>query len=574
MIKLLIGVIFVGFYLSCPLSAQDVIVKIDPTQIHLNPSETCTLDICIENSPNLGAFEFFIEYNSDIVHADTALIGDFLGSTGRTLFPVPWPADNNSNPGCIRYGSATLNPAGAPRGPSGSGVMAQVVFTAQNTGHTDLELTKVELQDDTDNSNSVPVDEIRNGRITVNSGTGGNWASLSSGTTECLRYVHAVSRQNVWIFGSRCILKTTDGGETWDNYAENMDTLFFLGGCAVDELIAFASGYRSGWNKCVLYRTDDGGQSWSPVYDEHGQWTSFVVMTDENNGYFYGDAIGDTWLVRKTTDGGLNWQTCETAPSSHEENEYGNFSSYFHDKHNFLCFCSHAGWLYQSTDLGETWSSVPVLDTPPLNTVASNSVETIIVATQDGRIAHSSDNGDNWSEIPMPAEGWVYRLNYFDKNFYALIGNTIYSSPDGNSWNLETICSKGNLRSIDYIKTDNGFYAWAVGDSGAILKLNSAETFVNFDQAKMTPANTILSPNYPNPFNAGTTISYSLKGQTHVKLIIYNASGQIVNFLVDTMQEAGLHTTTWDASGYPSGIYFIELETEQIRNVQKCLLLK
>jgi|WetSurMetagenome_2_1015567.scaffolds.fasta_scaffold54778_2 hypothetical protein len=85
--------------------------------------------------------------------------------------------------------------------------------------------------------------------------------------------------------------------------------------------------------------------------------------------------------------------------------------------------------------------------------------------------------------------------------------------------------------------------------------------------------NSTLS-NYPNPFNAQTTISYSLPQTEPVKLSIYNLLGQKVATLLDAPQTAGEHTLIWNASPFPSGIYFARLEIGNQAQTIKVVLLK
>ena len=62
--------------------------------------------------------------------------------------------------------------------------------------------------------------------------------------------------------------------------------------------------------------------------------------------------------------------------------------------------------------------------------------------------------------------------------------------------------------------------------------------------------------NYPNPFNPNTTISYTLKNATHVRLTVYDRIGREVETLVDDSQSVGTHTVEFNGSELPSGIYF------------------
>jgi type IX secretion system substrate protein len=89
--------------------------------------------------------------------------------------------------------------------------------------------------------------------------------------------------------------------------------------------------------------------------------------------------------------------------------------------------------------------------------------------------------------------------------------------------------------------------------------------------AGQLPTMTILSTNYPNPFNPETTISFSIKENEKGVLSIYNLRGQRImkeNF------EAGNHQYHWNAEGLASGMYFYRLSSPTMNITKKMLLMK
>lgn len=84
-------------------------------------------------------------------------------------------------------------------------------------------------------------------------------------------------------------------------------------------------------------------------------------------------------------------------------------------------------------------------------------------------------------------------------------------------------------------------------------------------EASLAPTEFQLSQNYPNPFNPSTTIQYSLPSPSIVRLTIFNALGQRVEDLVNTVQDAGYRSAVWNTS-IASGIYFYQLEATSVQD--------
>lgn len=83
-----------------------------------------------------------------------------------------------------------------------------------------------------------------------------------------------------------------------------------------------------------------------------------------------------------------------------------------------------------------------------------------------------------------------------------------------------------------------------------------------------------LYPNYPNPFNPSTTISFSLPTSQFVQIIIYNTLGQQVAEIGNQIYSAGLNEVNFNANELASGVYIISLEANTMRLSQKIALMK
>lgn len=96
---------------------------------------------------------------------------------------------------------------------------------------------------------------------------------------------------------------------------------------------------------------------------------------------------------------------------------------------------------------------------------------------------------------------------------------------------------------------------------------------------ELYPNTTVLYPNYPNPFNPETKITFRIPSKQQVSLIIYDILGRYVNSLVNEVKTEGYHSVSWDGKDYrgqaaPSGVYFYYLQTEKYIRARKAVLIK
>ncbi len=83
-----------------------------------------------------------------------------------------------------------------------------------------------------------------------------------------------------------------------------------------------------------------------------------------------------------------------------------------------------------------------------------------------------------------------------------------------------------------------------------------------------------LEQNYPNPFNPTTNIRFSIPKAAKTSLSIYNILGQKVATLFNKKLSAGTHTYKFDASNLTSGIYFYKLQSGNLVETKKLMLMK
>ncbi len=80
--------------------------------------------------------------------------------------------------------------------------------------------------------------------------------------------------------------------------------------------------------------------------------------------------------------------------------------------------------------------------------------------------------------------------------------------------------------------------------------------------------------NFPNPTKNSTTILYSLNKNSHVRISIYNIKGQLVNTLVETTKPKGEYSVFYNTKELNSGVYFYKLQTEDMSEIKKMIVIK
>ena len=128
-------------------------VRIEPADLVVDLNETFVVQVMIEESNDLGAFQFDLTYDPSIVQVTKAVLGDFLGSTGRSMVPIG-PEVNNAE-GRVTLGAISL---GSAAGPSGTGVLVTITCIAHGEGSTALELQEVQVLDTAVSAQRVTVE--------------------------------------------------------------------------------------------------------------------------------------------------------------------------------------------------------------------------------------------------------------------------------------------------------------------------------------------------------------------------------------------------------------------------------
>lgn len=148
--------------------------------------------------------------------------------------------------------------------------------------------------------------------------------------------------------------------------------------------------------------------------------------------------------------------------------------------------------------------------------------------------------------------------------------NSLEGFLTGNPMSFRVWQSSEDLEEVAAVNLLDGNGQFGVGPYSSIeIQPTSLDL-----EAGLAPACFALAQNYPNPFNPVTSISFTLSEPGRVKGHIINMMGQEMEVLVDQLLPGGDHKLVWDASEFPTGIYFFKLDSGTQVEVIKMTLLR
>ena len=321
--------------------------------------------------------------------------------------------------------------------------------------------------------------------------------------------------------------KTIDGGENWESNSINLGNLN-LGISmihAISDEIAWVVAYPTAANQIGgIYKTNDGGITWSRQdsanYNTSSSFANVVYFWDENTGFAQGDPINGEFELYVTSNGGENWQI---VPGNSIPNPLGGEYGYTRQIEvvdDNIWFTTNNGRIYHSIDKGNNWSvyQSPINDFGSAEVSGSISFSDSlngIIIDNNGNVFRSFDSGYSWSQITITGPVYTSGLCFIENT------NTVFTTGGGSSFSTDGGYSWTPIDTAPHLFVDfyNEELGWSGGwtqvtgtvSSGGVWKWEDFSLEINIPEDEL---NSIKY--FPNPTDGLLNILYEGEIQTIV----------------------------------------------------------
>ncbi len=310
-----------------------------------------------------------------------------------------------------------------------------------------------------------------NGTIIHTTNGGTNWTAQTSGITNHLFDVYFIDANNGFAVGEfGRVLKTTNGGTTWTMHGApfNSGNQGFYGIHFTSNLIGYIAGYNYDIGQAAIYKTTDGGSSWSLNYSSAVDYLVDIHFGDINTGYALPEANNGGKFL-KTTNSGTSW----TLSTFSANTQHVGQSVFFTD--------ANTGWIAGINYTGSL-----------------------------GLVYKTTNGGSSWvNQLSGSIPGFL-SIRFFDANIGWVVGNNgaiYYTANGGTNWTLQPSGITGS--SINDISIFNATTAWACGDGGKITKYTCTPSSITLGVSPTVCRGTV-SASLPYTATTGTPDTYSI----------------------------------------------------------------
>jgi len=316
-----------------------------------------------------------------------------------------------------------------------------------------------------------------------------SWTMQTSGVSVRLRGVSAVSESVAWASGAGAtVLRTSDGGTTWQKLNVTDEALDFRDVDAVDAQTAYILSIGPG-PLSRIYKTTDAGKTWQLQFKNEDPKAFLDAMTfwDANHGIAFGDSVDLKFYVLITADGGRTWSR---VPATNLPPAQGNEGAFAASGTNIALFGKTHAWIgtgaaaksrvLRTSDSGRTWkiADTPLASGPSAGifSIAFRDEKHGVIAGGDYQkekeavenLAVTNDGGVTWTLV-KGLSGFRSVVAYVPgtKTLIALgPAGGDYSTDDGHSW---TALTGPGFDTFSFAPGKPS--GWGAGNKGAIGRL-------------------------------------------------------------------------------------------------------
>ncbi|MEN8005743.1 MAG: PKD domain-containing protein [Candidatus Krumholzibacteriota bacterium] len=239
---------------------------------------------------------------------------------------------------------------------------------------------------------------------------------------------------------------------------------------------------------------------------------------------------------------------------------------------------------YTYTAAGSYNVSLTVANGDGSDTLTRNGYITVTEPGSGGSTMYVSDIAVS-RKVAGPNNTGLCSVTIVDDGGAPAAGATVTVSYDGpNSGTLSSLTGSTGVASFSTpkLKNPSGEWCFEVTDvTHASLTYDPASNVTTRScesgdvyRRGLPATGAVQLANHPNPFNPTTVFQFVLPHEGYTALRVYDARGRLVDTPVDGVLGEGMHAVTWDARGRSSGIYFYQLQTGNLVETRKMMLLK
>lgn len=320
-----------------------------------------------------------------------------------------------------------------------------------------------------------------------------HWTYQPSGVAALFRGVSASSDTVAWASGSgSTVVRTADGGATWQKLAVTIDRLDFRDVDAVDEKTAYVLSIGNG-PASRIFKTTDAGVTWTQQFknDDPKVFLDAMTFWDRDHGIVMGDSIDGHFCLLTTEDGGATWTR---VPASALPPALPNEGAFAASGTNIAVFGKTDAWIgtgaaatarvLHTRDRGRTWSvaTTPIIAGPSagIYSVAFRDASHGVVVGGDfnkeaeakDNVAVTSDGGRTWTLVKDHAlSGFRSAVAYVpgEKKTLLAVGpqGFDWSTDDGRTW---TPIAGPGYHTFSF--SPSGHVGWGAWSRGRIARLD------------------------------------------------------------------------------------------------------